>query len=140
MRDAFEKKIRKVIFYLKFDKVSNINEMLNRFLRLIIKKLISKITHFFQIYFIIDYYFKKFKKINIIIFRKFKKDDYSKFKMYKLIIFLNILNKALKTIIIIRFNNYVEKKKNLLSKQMRIRRKRFIEIILKIIINAIYII
>ena len=60
--------MRKVIFYLKFDKVSNIDEMFNRFLRLIIEKLILKITYFFQICFIIDYHFKKFKKVNIIIF------------------------------------------------------------------------
>ena len=54
--------MRKIIFYSKSNKVSNINEMLNRFLRLIIKKLISKITHFFQIYYIIDYHLKEFKK------------------------------------------------------------------------------
>ena len=82
-----KKKMRKIIFRLKSDKVSGINEMFNRFLRLIIKQLISKITYFFQIYFIIDYYLKKFKKVNIIILRKFKKNDYSKFKAYKSIVF-----------------------------------------------------
>ena len=87
MRNASEKKMRKVIFRLKSNKVLNINKMFNRFLRLIIKELISKITHFFQIYFIIDYHFKEFKKVNIIIFRKFKKNDYSKFKAYKSIVF-----------------------------------------------------
>ena len=96
-----KKEIRKIIFRLKSNKVSNINEMFNRFLRLIIEKLISKITHLFQIYFIIDYYFKEFKKVNIIIFRKFKKNDYSKFKVYKSIVFLNTLSKVFKTIIII---------------------------------------
>ena len=65
--------MRKSIFRFKFNKISNINKMLNRFLRLIIKKLILKITHFFQIWFIIDYYLKKIKKINIIILRKLKK-------------------------------------------------------------------
>ena len=132
--------MRKIIFHFKFDKISNINEMFNRFLRLIIKKLISKITHFFQIYFIINYHLKKFKKVNIIIFRKFKKNDYSKFKAYKLIIFLNTLNKAFEIIIIIRFNDYVEKNNLLTLKQIKIRKKKFIEIILKIIINAIHII
>ena len=65
-----KKKIRKIIFYLKSNKISSINKMFNQFLRLIIEKLISKITHFFQIYFIIDYYLKEFKKVNIIIFSK----------------------------------------------------------------------
>ena len=111
-----KKEMREIIFRLKSNKISGINEIFNRFLRLIIKKLILKITLFFQICFIIDYYFKKFKKVNIIIFRKFKKDDYSKFKIYKSIVFLSTLNKALKTIIIIQFNDYVEKKKILLSK------------------------
>ena len=96
-----KKKIRKIIFRLKSNKVSNIDEMFNRFLRLIIKKLISKITHLFQIYFIINYHFKIFNKFNIITFRKFKKNDYSKFKTYKLIIFLNTLNKAFKMMIIV---------------------------------------
>ena len=102
--------MRKVIFHLKFNRILNINEIFNRFLRLIIKKLISKITHFFQIYFIIDYHFKEFKKVNIIIFRKFKKKNYSKFKAYKSIVFLNILNKVFKTMIIVQFNDYIKKK------------------------------
>ena len=93
--------MRKIIFRLKSDKVSNINKMFNRFLRLIIKKLISKITHLFQTCFTIDYYFKEFKKVNIIIFQKFKKNDYSKLKTYKSIAFLNILNKTYKMMIII---------------------------------------
>ena len=105
-----KKKIRKIIFRSKSNKISNINKMFNRFLRLIIEKLISKITHFFQIYFIINYHLKEFKKVNIIILRKFKKNNYSKFKAYKSIAFLNTLNKTLKTIIIVRFNNYIKKK------------------------------
>ena len=42
--------------------------------------------------------------------------------------------------IIVRLNDYIKKNDFLLSKQMRIRRKRFIDINLKIIINAIHII
>ena len=109
-----KKEIRKIIFHLKSNKASSINEIFNRFLHLIIEKLILKITHLFQIYFTIDYHFKQFKKINIIIFLKLKKDDYSKFKMYKSIAFLNTLNKTFKTIIIIRLNDYIEEN-NLLS-------------------------
>ena len=60
--------------------------------------------------------------------------------MYKSIVFLNILNKAFEMIIIVRFNNWIEKNNLLLSKQIKIRKKRFIEIILKIIINVIHII
>ena len=111
-----KKEMRKIIFYLKSNKISSINEMFNRFLRLIIKELISKITHFFQICFIIDYHFKEFKKVNIIIFRKFKKNDYSKLKAYKSIVFLNTLNKIFKTMIIVHFNDYIKKKNLLLLK------------------------
>ena len=42
-----KKKMRKIIFPLKFNKISNINKMFNRFLRLIIEKLIIKIIYFF---------------------------------------------------------------------------------------------
>ena len=135
-----KKEMRKAIFRSKPDKASGIDEMSNRFLRLIIEELITKITYLFQIYFTIDYHLKKFKKINIIILRKFKKNDYSKFKVYKSIVFLSTLSKAFKTIIIIRFNDYIEKNNLLLSKQMRTHKKRFIETILKIIINAIHIV
>ena len=108
--------MRKIIFHSKFNKISNINKMFNLFLRLIIEELISKITSFFQIYFIIDYHFKEFKKVNIIIFRKFKKNDYSKFKMYKSIAFLRTLSKIFKIIIIIRLNDCVKKINFLLLK------------------------
>ena len=43
---------------------------------------------------------KKFVYV-IIIFRKFKKNDYLKLKAYKLIIILNILNNILETMIIV---------------------------------------
>ena len=74
----------------------------------------GKIIYLFQICLKIEYHFMKFKKINIIVFKSLKKNDYSKFKAYKSIALLSILNKTFKTIIITKFNIYA-KMNNLLS-------------------------
>ena len=54
--------------------------------------------------------------MNIIILRKLEKDNYFKLKSYKLIIFLNTLEKILKKIIAKRLSDYIEKNILLLSK------------------------
>jgi len=57
---------------------------------------------------------KYFKKVNIIILKKSKKNDYLKPKLYIFIIFLIIFNKVLEVIISRKFNNITEKYKLLL--------------------------
>ncbi len=60
-----------------------------------------------------NYYFKKFRKINIIILKKLKKKNYFK---SKLIALLNILKKILKIVITRRLNNYIKDNNLLLLK------------------------
>ncbi len=65
-----------------------------------INGLLKELIYLFNIYFSLKYYLREFKKINIIILKKLKKEDYIIFKVYYLIILLSILNKTLKLIII----------------------------------------
>jgi len=53
-----------------------------------------------NIYLSLKYYLREFKKVNIIILKKLKKEDYIILKAYYLIILLNTFNKALKLIVI----------------------------------------
>ena len=62
-----------------------------------------------------EYCSKHFKKSIIVVLRKFNKENYSIFKIYKFIALLNIMNKIMKSIVIIRLN-YVIEQHNLLSK------------------------
>ena len=54
------------------------------------------------------YHSKKFRKINIIMLRKSKKENYFESKSYRLITLLSILRKTLKIVITSRLNNYAE--------------------------------
>ena len=55
-----------------------------------------------------NYYFKKFRKINIIVLRKSKKENYFESKSYRLITLLSTLRKTLKTVIARRLSDYVK--------------------------------
>jgi hypothetical protein len=72
------------------------------------------------------------------IIRKNSDRDYSNLKIYKLIVLLNILKKALKTVI----SNYIyflTKTHALLpNTQIRVQRMKFIDIILQLITEKIY--
>ncbi len=61
----------------------------------------------------IEYHLKHFKEANTIILKKLDKKDYSEPKLYRFIILLDTLGKALKTVILKRFNNIVEEHKML---------------------------
>ncbi len=135
-----KKEIRKAIFRPKPDKASGVDGLPNRFLRLITEKLLSKIRHLFQVCVDVGYHSKEFYKINIIVLRKSKKEDYFESKSYRSIVFLSTLRKALKTVITRRLNNCAEDNDLLSSEQIRVKRKRFIKIVLETIVDAVHIV
>ncbi len=53
----------------------------------------------------------KFKKANIIILKKLKKEDYLKLKLYYLFTLFNTLRKVLKVVIIKKLSNLIKKYK-----------------------------
>ena len=71
-------------------------------------KLISILTSLFNACIIHKYYLKQFKKTQTIILYKSKKSDYINLKMYRLIALLDIMSKALKSIMIKRLSDIVE--------------------------------
>ena len=69
------------------------------------------------------YYSKQFKKTQMIVLCKSKKSDYTDSKTYQLITLLNIMSKALKSIMIKRLSNITEIHHMLFDAQMRARCK-----------------
>ena len=72
-------------------------------------KLIEKLTYLFNVYFQVGYYLKEFKKVNIVMLKKPKKDDYSAPKAYRLIVLLSTLGKALESVVVKRLSNYTKR-------------------------------
>ena len=102
------REMMKIIYKINSNKAFEINEIINKMLRQLIRVVIKQIRSFF------DKCIKKkiqsshFKKNFIIMLRKSKKKDYSKFLLYKLIALLNTLNKMLKLIVFERIRYVVE--------------------------------
>jgi len=63
------------------------------------------------VYLKVRYYLIKFKKANIIILKKLKKEDYLELKLYYLITLLSTLKKALKVVIIKKLGNLIKEYK-----------------------------
>jgi hypothetical protein len=53
----------------------------------------------FDAYYKLSIYFTAFKRVITVLLRKLKKEDYSNFKVYRLITVFNTLGKALKTVV-----------------------------------------
>jgi hypothetical protein len=90
----------------------------------------------------LEYCFMHFKKFITMFFRKINKSNYFIFKIYKLIVLLNIINKLMKSIMTTRLS-YAAKKHNLLLKehfenQKNIVSKHALHYIIKII-NSIWV-
>ena len=109
------REIMKIIYKINFNKIFEINEIINRMLRQFTRVIVKQIRFFF------DKCIKKkiqsshFKKIFTIMLRKSRKKNYSKFSTYKLIALLNTLNKMLKLIVFERIQYVVKTLKTFLN-------------------------
>jgi hypothetical protein len=130
--------IRQIIKKCKFDNVLNSNEISNRILKILIKKLFSLLTNLFRACVEHDYHSLCFREINIITFEKSNKSNYTDFKTYKFIALLNTIDKALKYIIARKINTFAETHEMLFATQMKKRRKRICETTLKFFIEQIH--
>ncbi len=86
------------------------------------------------------YYSKQFKKTQTIVLCKLKKSDYTDLKIYQLIALLNIISKALKSIMIKRLSDITETHHMLSDAQMRVKHKQFVISILNLLVDQIHII
>jgi hypothetical protein len=130
--------IRQTINKCKLDSVSNSNEISNRILKTLIKKLLSLLTNLFRACVEHDYHSLCFREVNIIILKKSNKSNYTNFKTYRLIALLNTIDKTFEFIIARKINTFAEIHEMLFATQMKKRRKRVCETTLKFFIEQIH--
>jgi predicted RNA binding protein with dsRBD fold (UPF0201 family) len=135
-----EDEIRQTIKRSKSDSASKSDEILNKVLKLLMKKLMFTLMSLFKICAKQNYHSRCFKKTHIISLKKSNKSNYTNFKTYKSIAFFNILNKTLKSIIVNRISNFAETHKLLFETQMNERRERTCETTLKLFTKQIHIV
>jgi hypothetical protein len=88
----------------------------------------------------LNYHSIVFKMINNITIKKLEKNNYIVLKVYRFIILLNTLNKSLKLIIDRKIFYLTKTHRLFLDTQMRIRKNKFIESILKFLTKQIHIV
>jgi hypothetical protein len=91
-------KIFTIIKRFVFDKISNSDDFINKLFKTCAFIMIKLLTFRFETCIQLFYHSKTFKKINTITLKKAKKNDYIISKTYRFIIFLNIMNKIMKSI------------------------------------------
>ncbi len=133
-----EDEVKQTIRRVKADKASNASDISNRAFQVSLAELISILTSLFNACITHKYHLKQFKKTQTIILCKSKKSDYIDSKMYQLIALLNIMNKALKSIMIKRLSDIVETHCMLSNAQMRARCKRFVISTLDLLIDQVH--
>jgi hypothetical protein len=130
--------IRQIIKKCKLDNASSSNEILNRILKILIKKLFSFLTNLFRACVEHDYHSLCFREINIIILKKSNKNNYTNFKTYKFIALLNTIDKTFEFIIARKINTFEEIHEMLFATQMKKRWKKICETTLKLFIEQIH--
>ncbi len=132
--------IRQMIKKSKSNNALKSDEIFNKMLKLLMKKLMLTLMNLFKICTKQNYHSRCFKKTHIIFLKKSNKSNYMNFKMYNFIAFFNILNKTLKSIIVKQINNLTKTHKLLFETQMSQRRKRACKTTLKFFTKQIHIV
>ncbi len=133
-----EDEVKQTIRRVKADKASDASDISNRALQASLAELISVLMSLFNACVTHKYHSKQFKKTQTIVLHKLKKSDYIDSKMYRLIALLDIMSKALKSIMIKRLSDIVETHCMLSNAQMKVRRKRFVISMLDLLINEVH--
>ncbi len=133
-----EDEVKQTIKWVKANKALSTSEISNRALQASLAELISVLTSLFNACIIHKYHSKQFKKVQTIVLHKLKKSDYINSKMYWLIALLNIMSKALKSIMIKRLSDIVETHCMLSNAQMRARCKQFMILTLDLLVNQVH--
>ena len=133
-----EDEVKQTIRWVKADKASDASDISNRALQASLAELISVLTSLFNACITHKYHLKQFKKTQTIVLRKLKKSDYINSKTYRLIALLDIISKALKSIMIKRLSDIVETHCMLSNAQMRARRKWFMISTLDLLVDQVH--
>jgi hypothetical protein len=135
-----KRKMKKILKRFVLHKTFSFNEIIFRILRACFKTLTIILISFFQLCIKLNYHSNVFNMINIITIKKFEKNNYIVLKVYRLITFLNTLDKTLKLIMSRKIFYLTKIYRLLLDTQMRIRRNRFIELILELFTKQMHIV
>jgi len=100
-------------------------------------ELISVLMNLFNACIIHKYHSKQFKKTQTIVLCKLKKSNYIDSNTYQFIALLDIMSKALKSIMIKRLSDIVETHCMLSNAQMKVRCKQFMISTLDLLINQV---
>ena len=130
-----EDEVKQTIRWVKADKASDASNISNRVLQASLAELNSVLTRLFNACVTYKYHSKQFKKTQTIVLHKLKKSNYINLKTYRLIALLDIMSKALKSIMIKRLSDIVETHCMLFNAQMKTRCKRFMILMLDLLIN-----
>ncbi len=133
-----EDEVKQTIRRVKADKASSASDISNRALQASLAELISVLTSLFNACVIHKYHSKQFKKTQTIVLRKSKKSDYINSKTYRFIALLDIMSKALKSIMIKRLSDIVKTHCMLSNAQMKARRKRFMISTLDLLVDQVH--
>ena len=118
-----EDEVKQTIRWVKVNKASDASDISNKVLQVNLAELISVLMSLFNACIIHKYHLKQFKKTQTIMLCKSKKSDYINLKTYQLIALLDIINKALESIMIKRLNDIAETHHMLLNAQIKMRCK-----------------
>jgi len=130
--------VKQTIRWVKADKASDASNISNRALQASLAELISVLTSLFNACIIHQYHSKQFKKTQTIVLCKSKKNDYIDSKMYRLIALLDIMSKALKSIMIKRLSDIIKIHHMLSNAQMKARCKWFVISMLDLLIDQVH--
>ena len=114
------------------------NDISNKIFKMLIDKFFSIFILFFRIAILFNHHLKCFREVHILTVKKFNKKNYIMMKMYCLIIFFNILNKILKSIIVKRINALLKTHDIFFELQIKTKKQQFCETTLKLFIEQIY--
>ncbi len=103
-------------------------------------ELISILMNLFNAYVTYRYHLKQFKKTQMIVLCKSKKSDYTDLKIYWFMTLLDIISKALKSIMIKRLSNITKTHHMLSDAQIKARCKWFMISTLNLLVDQIHMI
>jgi hypothetical protein len=133
-------KILTIIKRFIFNKISSFDDFINKLLKACVFIMIKLLTSLFKTCIQLFYHSKTFKKINTIILKKTKKNDYIISKTYRFIIFWNIMNKIIKSIMNRRIAWLTKTYRLLFDFDMKYYKNRSIESTLKVFTKQIHIV
>ena len=140
LHDNCEKKIVETLSRSRLDKTSRFDDITNRILKTCIVSLTRLLTSLFQTCVILRYHSRAFRETHIITLKKMRKADYTTSKVYKSIVLLNTMSKALEFIIIEKIAYLIEHHELLSKTQMKNRKNRFTDIALELLTKQMHIV